>query len=116
MKRSNMPITRFPDPLSTAEDGIVAIGGDFHPESLLLAYRQGIFPWPIEGYPFVWFCPKKRGVLYFDQIHISRSLSKSLKHTSFRLTRDMAFKNVIEACAMVHMDHPRNYERLYRTF
>src|SRR5207245_1249324 len=43
----NMPILRFPDPRQAGPEGLVALGGDLHPKSLLLAYRQGIFPWPV---------------------------------------------------------------------
>ncbi len=59
-----MAILAFP-PVNTAdEDGVLAIGGDLEVESLLLAYQNGIFPWPINSdYPLVWFAPPKRGVI-----------------------------------------------------
>ena len=45
-----MPIYKLSDdlifpPVSGAEDGIVAVGGDLLPERLILAYKSGIFPW-----------------------------------------------------------------------
>ena len=46
----------FP-PVHLAEpDGLLAMGGDLSPERLLLAYRNGIFPW-YEGDIILWWCP-----------------------------------------------------------
>lgn len=94
-----MPVTRFPDPRSANSDGIVAVGGDLHPDSLLLAYRQGIFPWPVQGYPLLWFCPAERAVLRFAELHIPRSLAREHRRTRCRFTIDRAFGQVIRTCA-----------------
>jgi len=94
-----MPVVRFPDPRSADREGVVAIGGDLHPQSLLLAYRQGIFPWPAEGLPLLWFCPAERAVLDFEALHIPRSLARARKQTTLRFTIDAAFAPVIRACA-----------------
>ncbi|HUI27819.1 MAG TPA: leucyl/phenylalanyl-tRNA--protein transferase [Candidatus Kryptonia bacterium] len=94
-----MPIVEFPDPRSANPDGIVAVGGDLHPQSLLLAYRQGIFPWPVEGLPLLWFCPAERGTLEFANLHIPRSLVRARRQTSLCFTIDAAFPEVIRACA-----------------
>jgi leucyl/phenylalanyl-tRNA--protein transferase len=80
-------------------EGIVAIGGDLHPENLLLAYQQGIFPWPIEGWPLTWFCPPKRAILEFRELRIPRSLAKIRRRAPFRFTIDRDFRAVIMACA-----------------
>ncbi len=98
-----MAILRFPDPRESTPEGIVALGGDLEPESLLLAYRSGLFPWPIDGLPLAWFCPPERAILEFGQIHIPRSLKKAIRTTLFRLTLNRAFQQVILACA----DAPR---------
>jgi leucyl/phenylalanyl-tRNA---protein transferase len=96
-----MPITRFPDPRNGSYEGIVAVGGDLHPESLLLAYRSGIFPWPIDGLPLTWSCPDERAILRFSDLHIPRSLGQSRRRTALRFTIDAAFPAVINACAAV---------------
>ena len=45
-------------------DYLLAVGGDYHPERLLVAYANGIFPWPVrEGLPITWFSPDPRFVL-----------------------------------------------------
>ena len=94
-----MAIVRFPDPRQASEEGIVAVGGDLEPESLKLAYGQGIFPWPMEGFPLAWFCPADRAILEFERLHVPRSLKKVLRQSQFTFTVNRAFRQVIEACA-----------------
>jgi leucyl/phenylalanyl-tRNA--protein transferase len=94
-----MPVARFPDPRHTYPDGLLAVGGDLHPETLLLAYGQGIFPWPHEGWPLAWFSPVERAVLEFDELHVPRSLAKARERAPFRYSIDEAFEDVINACA-----------------
>jgi leucyl/phenylalanyl-tRNA--protein transferase len=96
-----MVIVRFPDPRTADAHGVVAMGGDLEPASLLLAYRQGIFPWPVEGMPLLWFCPPARGVLEFDALHVARRLARARAHTTLRFTIDAAFPTVIRRCATV---------------
>ncbi len=96
---TRMPVIKFPDPRSANAEGVVAIGGDLHPESLLQAYRQGIFPWPVEGLPLLWFCPAARGVLEFADLHVPRSLVRARRTAALRFTIDEAFPAVIRACA-----------------
>ncbi len=98
-----VPILKFPDPRNASE-GVVAVGGDLHPDSLKLAYSQGIFPWPHEDYPLLWFSPDPRAVLEFKDLHIPRSLAKARRRAldgSCRFTIDRAFPEVIELCSRV---------------
>lgn len=93
-------VEHFPDPSLHYDEGLIAIGGELSLEVLAEAYDKGIFPWPQDGYPMLWFCPDKRGVLFFDKFKIPSSLKKKLKHySSIRVTRNQAFPQVIEACA-----------------
>jgi len=94
-----MPVVGFPDPRTADADGLVAVGGDLHPQTLLLAYRRGIFPWPLQGFPLLWFCPAERGILEFQELHLPRSLARARRRTSLAFTIDTAFAQVIEACA-----------------
>lgn len=91
----------FPDPRSASEDGIVDFSDDVRVERLLEAYSYGIFPWPHEDLPTLWFCPAERGVLDFDELHVPRSLAKFMGKTDFVCTFDRDFDRVIEACARV---------------
>ncbi|HEY8132153.1 MAG TPA: leucyl/phenylalanyl-tRNA--protein transferase [Thermoanaerobaculia bacterium] len=88
----------FPDPRSARGD-IVAIGEDLSVETLREAYRHGIFPWPHDELPLPWFSPRRRAVIFFDEVHIGRSLRRSLKKSTFQFTIDQAFDSVIRACA-----------------
>ena len=89
----------FPRPEDANEEGIVAVGGDMRPERLILAYRQGIFPWPARGYPLLWFSPDPRFALEPSEAHVSRSLRRAIRKRELRVTSDLAFDKVIEACA-----------------
>ncbi len=108
-----MPVYRlnlhpvFP-PASLAEPGpgLLAVGGDLSRERLLTAYRKGIFPWYSPGDPLLWWSPDPRAVLFPGEFHLSRRNRRYLKHSSFKITRDIAFDRVIAACAAT----PRRHE------
>src|SRR5437660_878404 len=87
----------FPDPRQADAEGLVAVGGDLTVPRLLLAYRSGIFPWTAA--PVTWWSPDPRGVLEFDQFHVSRSLRRVLRKNLFRITRNQAFGEVMQGCA-----------------
>lgn len=96
----------FPD-VSTAltePNGLLAAGGNLKPQTLLAAYRQGIFPWYSAPDPILWWSPDPRTVLVPEQVHISRSMAKLLRHNPFTITCDTAFIQVMQGCAGV-----RNY-------
>jgi leucyl/phenylalanyl-tRNA--protein transferase len=95
----------FPDPRDANEDGIVAAGGEPRPNFLLAAYSRGIFPWPVDGYPLLWFSPPERGVLFFDELHVPRSLARARRRTPLRFSVDEAFGRVIQACADIKRVH-----------
>jgi leucyl/phenylalanyl-tRNA--protein transferase len=85
--------------MSIHRDDIVAVGGDLDPETLVHAYRNGIFPWPAEGLPLLWFCPRERAVLDFDRLHVGRSVARARRRSGLRFTIDAAFPEVIRGCA-----------------
>ncbi|MCC7074354.1 MAG: leucyl/phenylalanyl-tRNA--protein transferase [Deltaproteobacteria bacterium] len=89
----------FPHPSTASPEGIVAVGAAPHPEMLKDAYRQGIFPWPHEGFPLLWFSPDPRFVLVPGEAHLHRSLKKELKRTTLEIRADTAFRRVIENCS-----------------
>lgn len=89
----------FPDPRTAGADGIVGFGGSLDWRNLVEAYRRGIFPWPMDGWPLPWFCPKRRGILVFAEMRVPRSLAKVRRRGTYRCTIDAAFRDVIEACA-----------------
>lgn len=95
-----MPIEKFPDPESANSDGLVAVGGDLSISSLKLAYSNGIFPWPFsETGPLPWFSPDPRGVLYFEDLKIPKSLKKFLAKNDYKVSFNQDFPAVIRGCA-----------------
>ncbi|WP_374348724.1 leucyl/phenylalanyl-tRNA--protein transferase [Chitinimonas sp.] len=82
-----------------APNGLLAAGGDLSPERLLSAYRQGIFPWYAPGEPILWWSPNPRMVLFPQQLHVSRSLQKVLRHRPYEVRFDSAFAEVMAGCA-----------------
>lgn len=98
------PEAAFPDPARlTHPEGLLAWGGDLHPKRLLVAYRQGIFPW-YENPPILWWSPSPRAVLLPGHIHVSRRLRRTLRSTDFRLSMDEDFSAVIDGCAVRRED------------
>jgi leucyl/phenylalanyl-tRNA--protein transferase len=90
---------RFPDPATVGEDGLVGIGADLEPATLVDAYRRGIFPWPHPGAPLPWFSPDPRGVIPLDGLVMSRSLRARLRRCGWETTVDRAFSTVLARCA-----------------
>jgi leucyl/phenylalanyl-tRNA--protein transferase len=93
-------VTLFPDPRHARGD-IIAIGEDLSVQTLRDAYRHGIFPWPHDNLPLPWFSPRRRAVIFFDELHIGRTLRRSMRRAQFMFTIDKAFDSVIRACAAV---------------
>jgi leucyl/phenylalanyl-tRNA--protein transferase len=89
----------FPDPARADAEGLLAHGGDLEPGTLLAAYRQGIFPWPHDDEPLLWWSPDPRAILPLGGLHVSRSLARTLRRRRFRVTLNAAFAAVIEGCA-----------------
>ncbi len=94
----------FPPPHGARSDGLLAVGGDLSPKRLLLAYRQGIFPWFSEDEPIIWWSPDPRLVLYPREIRVSKRLRRTIRKGEFRVTMDKAFLQVISSCAKARTD------------
>lgn len=84
--------------------GLLAAGADLTPDTLILAYSQGIFPWFSEGEPILWWSLSPRMVLIPRQFHLSRSLKKSLRKTPFDVAIDQQFEQVVRHCAETPRD------------
>lgn len=88
----------FPPVQEADPEGLLAIGGDLSSERLLLAYRNGIFPWYNEGEPICWWCPDPRFVLFPGELKISKSMRPVLNGHTFRFTTNKAFVQVMQHC------------------
>lgn len=92
--------------LNMMNDDLVAIGGDFHPQRLLNAYENGIFPWFIDDLRYIhWFSPQKRMVLYPKNFKVSKSLRKSITNKGFIVKSNKNFEEVIRSCAKIKRKH-----------
>src|SRR4051812_35901144 len=89
----------FPPVEWANEDGVLAVGGDLSLDTLRTAYCSGIFPWPVEDLPLLWFAPPQRAVLFFDELHVPRRAQRELRQQQFEFRIDTAFEEVIRACA-----------------
>ncbi len=88
----------FPPATAADEHGVVGLGADLEPGTLLAAYRAGIFPMPLHaGGPMAWWSPDPRGVIPLDRLRVSRSLRRSCRRYDVRV--DTAFEAVIDGCA-----------------
>lgn len=79
--------------------GLLAVGGNLEVNTLLDAYRLGIFPWFNEDDPILWCSPDPRLVLKPECFHSSRSLQKTLRNKPWRIGINQDFEQVIHACA-----------------
>ncbi|WP_419677430.1 leucyl/phenylalanyl-tRNA--protein transferase [Aliarcobacter lanthieri] len=92
--------------LDMMNDDLVAIGGDFHPQRLVNAYENGLFPWFIDDYGYInWYSPNKRMVLYPNEIKVSKSLRKSIENKGFIVKSNENFEEVIKNCSNIKRKH-----------
>lgn len=84
----------MPEP--TGPEDLVAVGADLAPDTLIDAYRHGLFPMPVRRQQIGWWSPDPRGVVPLDGLIVSRSLRRSCRR--FRITVDTDFVAVMQAC------------------
>lgn len=73
-------------------DGLCAL-------DIVKGYENYSFPWPVEEDEVIpWFRPSKRGVLFFKELHISKSNKKLFKNQNFQVKFCTDFESVIEEC------------------
>ncbi len=77
----------------------MAYGGDLSPSRLMMAYRNGIFPWFSEGDPILWWSPNPRLILELDDFKLHKSLRKKIP--LFEIRFDTAFSQVIRECSKI---------------
>ncbi|MFK7756943.1 MAG: leucyl/phenylalanyl-tRNA--protein transferase [Flavobacteriales bacterium] len=99
----NKDIT-FPHPELAREDGLLAVGGDLSTERLLLAYKNGIFPWFNEEDPPLWWSPSERAVMFLNEIKISKSLKQELKKSDYAVRYNTNFNEVITNCQKIRVN------------
>lgn len=91
----------FPNVNQADRHGLLAVGGDLSVDRLLLAYRNGIFPWYDDDDPILWWSPPQRMVLFFDELKVSKSMRNILNRGTFTWTLNTDFRAVITHCRKV---------------
>lgn len=91
----------FPPVNTASEDGLLAVGGDLSPERLLLAYKNGIFPWFNDDSLILWWTPDPRMVLLPEKVKVSKSMRKVIRDGAFTLTQNTCFVQVMDYCAQI---------------
>ena len=107
------PIDPVFPPSNTAAlepNGLLAGGGNLEVDTLLKAYRQGVFPWFEAGQPILWWSPDPRAVVYPKTIHIARTMAKSLRRDDYEIRVDSAFEDVVRACAGPRVDDSNDHD------
>lgn len=92
----------FPPVEQTSKEGVLAVGGDLSPERLLLAYKNGIFPWFDDGDPIMWWCPADRMVLFPEEFKPSKSMRNLINKGVFKVTMNKCFRDVMLNCQQVY--------------
>lgn len=94
----------FPHPSLAEPGGLLAVGADLATERLILAYRNGIFPWFEEEGQFYWYAPDPRWVLFPGELRVHKSMRSIFNRQKFRYTLDTCFRDVMHACAETPRD------------
>ena len=103
----------FPEDAARCEasgviDGLVAVGGDVTPESLLRAYRAGVFPWSSDPL-LTWWSPDPRAIFDMQRYCPSRSLRKGIRRAKWIFTLDRDFEGVMRRCAAPTPSRPSTW-------
>jgi len=71
------------------------------PELVLSAYAEGLFPMAErrDDPTLFWVSPEQRGIIPFETFHVARRLARTVRSDRFAVTFDMAFVDVMRACA-----------------
>jgi leucyl/phenylalanyl-tRNA--protein transferase len=93
------PNAALPDPERACDPfGLCGMVHDLSVETLIAAYRRGLFTFAHFG-PLKWVSPPERCVLFFDQMHLARKLRRQIRQGRYTVTFDQDFERVIHACA-----------------
>ena len=114
MKFNDLPtslgesVWEFPDRSKWPRHDVVGRGADLEPETLIYAYRHGVFPMVSnEGIgkdsDLLWWSPQMRAVIPLDGLKVSRTMRRSAK--KFEVRVDTQFENVMRNCAAPHRDN-----------
>jgi leucyl/phenylalanyl-tRNA--protein transferase len=90
------------------EDGLVALGGTLDPDTLISAYRAGVFPWSSDPV-LSWWSPDPRAVFDLASWRPHRTVARSARRAGWRFSTDRDFAGVMRACAEPAPDRPSSW-------
>ena len=100
------------------QDSEPDFSAEFNADTLIQCYRHGIFPMSDgrDDRSIFLLDPEMRGILPLDQLHISKSMRKFMRKTTYDISFNQAFPDVIKACALCRDDTwiSHDIEYLYR--
>jgi leucyl/phenylalanyl-tRNA--protein transferase len=103
-------------------NGLVAVGGTLHPDTLLAAYRAGIFPWSSDP-TLTWWSPDPRAIFEIATYRPHRTVGRTARRRGWRFAIDRDFEGVMRRCAEATAERPatwitgdfmRSYGELHR--
>jgi leucyl/phenylalanyl-tRNA--protein transferase len=89
-------------------EGLVAVGGVVTPDSLLRAYRTGVFPWSSDPV-LTWWSPDPRAIFDLERYRPSKSLRKRIRREGWTFTVDRDFEGVMRRCAEATPSRPTTW-------
>jgi leucyl/phenylalanyl-tRNA--protein transferase len=93
------PQRDLPDPEHTLHsNGMCGMVRDLSPLTLVEAYKRGLFTFAHFG-PLKWLSLPERCVLFYDELHVGKTVRRLLRQDRYRVTFDRDFEGVIKACA-----------------
>jgi leucyl/phenylalanyl-tRNA--protein transferase len=92
----------------SAPNGLVALGGKLLPETLVAAYRAGIFPWSSDPV-LTWWSPDPRAIFDLGSWRPHRSVGRAARRAGWSFSVDRDFEGVMQACAEAGADRPSTW-------
>jgi leucyl/phenylalanyl-tRNA---protein transferase len=89
-------------------EGLVAVGGSLDPDTLIRAYRAGVFPWSSDP-EITWWCPDPRAIFDLESFRPARSLRKTIRRSHWQFAIDRNFEAVMRACAAPGANRPSTW-------
>ena len=97
-------MTELPDPTTADANGLVHVGGDLDPATIIAAYRKGLFPWR-GGAAIPWYSPDPRGVVRAGAVHLSRRTRKHARSAGWTVAFDRDFPGAMHRAATTPRAH-----------
>jgi leucyl/phenylalanyl-tRNA--protein transferase len=101
-------VWEFPAKENWPRHDVVGRGADLQPETLIYAYRHGVFPMVSSDLKdptsnLLWWSPQMRAIIPLNGLVTTRSMRRSAR--KFEIRVDTNFEHVMRNCAAPHRDN-----------